>query len=77
MKETAFQAYIEAVHSAGNSEDCSHFFMKLAEIVLIPRIDCYEKYFPILARTFFKAIFKIFNQYYFYKFLIGKDEEKL
>ena len=65
MKETtAFQTYREAVHSAGNSEDCSHFFMKLARIVLIPRIDCYEKYFPISVK-------KISN------FLLRKDEDHM
>ena len=58
MKETtAFQTYREAVHSVGNSEDCSHFFMKLDEIVLIPRIDCYEKYFSHFSEEIFKGYF--------------------
>ena len=38
--------------------------MKLARIVLIPRIDCYEKYFPISVK-------KISN------FLLRKDEDHM
>ena len=61
------------MQSAGNSEDCSHFFMKLAGIVLNPRIDCYEKYFPISV----KESFKIPYHYYLLNFLLRKDGDHI
>ena len=47
--------------------------MKLAGIVLNPRIDCYEKYFPISV----KESFKIPYHYYLLNFLLRKDGDHI